>query len=198
MAPVTDKGGETRSRIVDAARRAFAERGYAGTSMTDLLRAADITKGGFYFHFPSKVDVAVAVVEESQARARDEIDVHITGERAIERLQGLIHGAFVVGCQHQDIGVVKRLCAELAEDPAAAGRVGPPFETWVDISASLLDLAKREGDVSPDLDTAAAARIAVAAYFGLDELLGNDPEAMLAHEEAFIRFVLDAVGARAA
>ena len=78
MAPMahettTEKGGETRRRIVEAARAAFGDRGYGATSMNDLIAAAGVTKGGFYFHFASKRDVAVEVVKADQARLQAEV-----------------------------------------------------------------------------------------------------------------------------
>ena len=65
---VTEKGGETRKRILETARVAFTENGYRSTSMNDLIAAAGVTKGGFYFHFPSKADVGIEVVRSEQAR----------------------------------------------------------------------------------------------------------------------------------
>jgi AcrR family transcriptional regulator len=50
LAPAaTDRGGETRRRILEVAAVAFADRGYAGTSLSDVLKASGVTKGGFYF-----------------------------------------------------------------------------------------------------------------------------------------------------
>ena len=46
LAPTaTDRGTETRRRILEVAAEAFAERGYAGTSLNDVLKASRVTKG---------------------------------------------------------------------------------------------------------------------------------------------------------
>jgi TetR/AcrR family transcriptional repressor of nem operon len=44
----------TRTRIISAASRIFAERGYRGTGVDAVMKAAGMTAGGFYAHFPSK------------------------------------------------------------------------------------------------------------------------------------------------
>jgi TetR/AcrR family transcriptional regulator, transcriptional repressor for nem operon len=44
----------TRQRIVMAAATAFRKNGIAGTGLSDLMAAADLTHGGFYRHFDSK------------------------------------------------------------------------------------------------------------------------------------------------
>jgi TetR/AcrR family transcriptional repressor of nem operon len=58
-----DKGDNTRARVIEAAERLILERGFAGTSLDDLLRETKLTKGGFFHHFKSKGDLARAVVE---------------------------------------------------------------------------------------------------------------------------------------
>lgn len=58
----------TRARIVSEAARAFRERGVEGVSIADLMRAAALTHGGFYAHFPTKD----ALVAEAMSRGLDD------------------------------------------------------------------------------------------------------------------------------
>jgi AcrR family transcriptional regulator len=52
---------QTRQRILDAAQRLFVERGYAGTSVRDIVEQLDMTKGSLYYHFASKDDLLFAL-----------------------------------------------------------------------------------------------------------------------------------------
>ncbi len=45
---------ETRAALLDAARRAFAGDGYERTTVDEVARKAEVSKGAVYFHFPSK------------------------------------------------------------------------------------------------------------------------------------------------
>lgn len=54
----------TRQGLVDAARKLFGERGYAGTSIEEVVRAAGVTKGAMYHHFRDKDDLFRSVVED--------------------------------------------------------------------------------------------------------------------------------------
>src|SRR6266508_3236138 len=65
-APVTDRGEATRRRILDVAARSFAEHGFRGNSLNDIVRESGLTKGAFYFHFPSKEALALAVFQDKQ------------------------------------------------------------------------------------------------------------------------------------
>jgi TetR/AcrR family transcriptional regulator, transcriptional repressor for nem operon len=54
---------ESRTRILDAALRVIREKGYSATSVDDICSAAGLTKGGFFHHFKSKDDLAVAAAD---------------------------------------------------------------------------------------------------------------------------------------
>src|ERR1700693_3930797 len=53
----------TSERLIFAAIQLFWEKGYANTSMSDLLAAAKANSGSFYHFFPSKEDLLLAVVD---------------------------------------------------------------------------------------------------------------------------------------
>jgi AcrR family transcriptional regulator len=52
------KGEQTRENILATAERIILQRGYAGTSIEDIIGEAGITKGGFFYHFDGKNDLA--------------------------------------------------------------------------------------------------------------------------------------------
>jgi AcrR family transcriptional regulator len=57
---------ETRDRIVFAAMRLFAAKGYGSTSVADILQAANVNAGSLYHFFPGKQDVLLAVLDAYQ------------------------------------------------------------------------------------------------------------------------------------
>lgn len=56
-------GRETKRRILDAAQGEVLRRGFAATSVDDIQSAAGISRGTFFYHFPSKDDLARALIE---------------------------------------------------------------------------------------------------------------------------------------
>ncbi len=59
---------DTANRILIQAMRIFLEKGYHGTSIDDITRAAGLTKGALYWHFSSKEDLLKRIVEEFERR----------------------------------------------------------------------------------------------------------------------------------
>ena len=62
---------ETANRILTQAMRIFLAKGYHGTSIEDITRAAKLTKGALYWHFRSKEDLLKRIVEEYEKRFLD-------------------------------------------------------------------------------------------------------------------------------
>ena len=144
----------TRQRILDAALRVFAQKGYHETRMEDIVEAARVSKGGLYHHFPGKkqlfqtlMDEFVAVLEERLRRAvnRAEGDTaRLTaaleeGMRLLERYQALAKIVFVQASglgpefERKRLAILERLArfiqAEL--DRAMIHGLIPPMDTEV-------------------------------------------------------------------
>jgi TetR/AcrR family transcriptional repressor of nem operon len=60
---MSKKGEHTRDRILDAAEVLVMTQGFAGTSIDDILKKAELTKGAFFHYFKGKGDLARALVE---------------------------------------------------------------------------------------------------------------------------------------
>jgi len=61
---MSSKGEKTRSDIVNSAKALFYERGYDGTSFTDIVSAAGVFRGNIYHYFKSKDDILGAVIAQ--------------------------------------------------------------------------------------------------------------------------------------
>lgn len=64
-----EKAAEHRERIIDAAGALFREKGFGGIGVADIMRAADLTHGGFYGHFESKDDLVAQACRRVMALA---------------------------------------------------------------------------------------------------------------------------------
>lgn len=70
-----ERTAATTSQILQVARKLFAEKGFAETSIEDIVRGAGVTRGALYHHYESKADVFQAVLDrEVQGLGRAAID----------------------------------------------------------------------------------------------------------------------------
>jgi hypothetical protein len=73
--PPVSVSAQSRTRILDAARLCFVDRGYDQTTMKDIAATADMTAGALYHHFASKQELFAAVFRRHQAEAFSAFEV---------------------------------------------------------------------------------------------------------------------------
>ena len=90
MARVSD----TRARLIESARYLFWERGFAGTSMADLLAHAGVNSGSFYHFFESKEALLRAVLELYLVMLRPAVidPAFATTDEPVERIFAILAG----------------------------------------------------------------------------------------------------------
>src|SRR6266487_3991116 len=99
----TERGSATRQHILAVATEEFLAHGYACTSLSDLIRVAGVTKGGFYHHFPSKEALAVEVVRTRQAEwAARVVQASARHDRAVDQLRAMAQVASDLKEQDRD------------------------------------------------------------------------------------------------
>ena len=57
-------GTATRDKIIDTAMGLSLRQGHMATSIDEVIENAGITKGSFFYHFPSKKDLAIALIQK--------------------------------------------------------------------------------------------------------------------------------------
>lgn len=78
-----EKKQVTRARLLDAAERVFASRGFAEASLDEIAEVAGLTKGAVYSNFDKKLDLLLAVLDERMNRHFMEITDIVDTTRAL-------------------------------------------------------------------------------------------------------------------
>lgn len=76
-------GEKTRKTIMDAAEGLIMEQGYSATSIDQILTRAGITKGTFFYHFPTKTDLAHALAERYARRDIQQLTTKMEAAEAV-------------------------------------------------------------------------------------------------------------------
>jgi AcrR family transcriptional regulator len=191
-----DRGDQTRRHILEVAARLFAEKGYAGASFSDLVRASGLTKGAFYFHFPSKEALALAAFGDQQERWVEAVArVADPSMRAVDQLEAMLHAA----CDFCETEVaarcVPRLCFELGEDPRLRPVLTPYLSVWEELISAIVRRGQEEGDIRSDVDSGAVARVSVAAWIGVNDVatVVSDGADLRARAEEFLKILMTGV-----
>ena len=166
--PKQERARRTREQILAAAAQTFEDVGYTAARLENIARDAQVTKGALYFHFRSKTDLALAVLEAHHARW-GEIVREIAGYGA-DPLTSVVALSFAVGANFQTNHIARAGVRLGNEHRAIDAQLPTPFVGWVGRLTDLLEAARAQGLVLAGVDCAAAARAIVAGYFGVQEM----------------------------
>jgi AcrR family transcriptional regulator len=162
-----ERSAKRRERILDAAFSVFSQRGYRGAGVEEVGRQAETSKGGVYFHFPTKEKLFLELLRTTADRLVAKV------ERSIEPYADPIERADVALATVLGVFAGHRTMARLFLIDAVGA--GPEFglelqrlhQRFAGIITDQLDAAVAAGAIEP-LDT----RIAGMVWFGaLDEVV---------------------------
>ncbi len=167
--PLTAKGRETRQRIIDAAADLVHERGVAGVSLDDVLRATGTSKSQLYHYFTDKDDLIHAVIGRQRERVlsfhRPEFE-SLSSWDDLRRWRNMIVDtqaarACRYGCP------LGSLVNELAElDEFARAQLSGAFSMWEEILADGLARMVEVGELRGDANTQDLAVSVLASLQG--------------------------------
>ncbi len=146
---------ETRGKLIRAARKAFAEKGYVAASMDDLTANAGLTRGALYHNFGDKKGLLQAVVDQIDA----EMLVRLEAER--DGAETLWLGLMAESVAYMRMALepeIQRIM--LLDGPAVLGDPSqwPSQNACLQMTTEILQRLIDEGTVRP-VDAGAAARL---------------------------------------
>lgn len=145
-----DKGRRTRRHIVEKAAAVFNSRGYSGSSMSDLMHATGLEKGGIYRHFESKEQLAVEAFNLAAQTATDIRFATFEGSEldAIEKLKRFV--SQFVDCRSPIPGGCPVLNAAIEHDNGNAAirtRARGVLRGWLDRLCDAVVEGQRKGEI---------------------------------------------------
>lgn len=158
MRSVQERAVKTREAILRAASEVFDEFGFSGASVSKIMKRAGVTQGGMYFHFPSKVALAHAVMVEQG----DGLELP-SGEDGLQRL---IDTTLYLAGQLQTNPALRAGVRLAIEQGEFGVQDDAPYQYWVQEFAGQLRAARGKGELLPEVDVDELAWVLVSSYSG--------------------------------
>lgn len=186
---------KSRKEILEVAFIEVFSRGFQGVSVDDIVKKTSMTKGAFYHHFPTKLDLGYALVDEVISpmiidrwiKPLAEYENPLQG--ILERLKVLIGNApakeLKWGCP------LNNLVQEMAPvDKEFKSRLQTALNLWIEEMDKQLKRAKKAGFLKSDVNTRQVAHFVVMAHEGFYGMLKglDDPRAFAALFDSLKRY----------
>jgi TetR/AcrR family fatty acid metabolism transcriptional regulator len=162
------RSDDKRRRILDAAVKVFARKGYFGAKVSEIARRADVADGTIYLYFRNKEDILVSLFDEvmSEHIERGRRETLVLAD-APARLRAIaVHHLRLFG-GNRDLAVVFQV--ELRHSTRFLERFTSSWlQDYFALLADVIEQGKREGSLRADLQP----KVATKAFFGaLDEMV---------------------------
>lgn len=151
-----NKATKTRSRILDAAVRVFAEKGYHDARMSEIVEVSQTSKGGVYHHFTSKDAIFLALIDKFISLLEERLRAALNEEEhGLQRVDAALNVCMATFRQYQKLAKIALVWAV---------GLGKTFEKkrreindhFAGIIQEYLEQAVTDGSIPP-LDTEVAA-----------------------------------------
>ena len=181
------KGEKTRRKIIRRAAPVFNQRGYSGTSLSELMEETGLEKGGIYRHFESKEELAVAAFDY----AWDEIRrVRLAALDQIPSPLGKLHG--MVDTFAAKPSAISGGCALMntaidADDgnPTLRSHAQSAMREWLEYLESTVRQGVAKGEIKRGTSPPSIASNIISTLEGslmISRLIGNRTPLCLARE----------------
>ncbi len=164
------KGKVTRDMILGKAAALFNSRGYFGASMSDVMNATGLEKGGIYNHFPSKDQLALEAFDFAFQTSSAEVMRHLNAhEKAVDKLSAFVDAFNSVAADPPIPGGCPLLNSAVESDdghPEMKIRVQKAMDIVLGTVESLVEKGIQEGDIQPSTNAQVLARTFVATLEG--------------------------------
>ena len=187
--PQTDRGRETRQKLLDAAEAIFGSVGFHEASVTQIVAAAGVGQGTFYLYFPQKRDIFIALVEHLGHSLRRSLNLAIAGKQTrveVERAGFKAFFAFVA--EHPMLYRVVRQAEFVDEESFKAY-----YRTLARGYRRGLEAAMASGEFRHlDAEALSYALMGIADLIGMRYVLWQDPGTVPDEVTAdLMHFILD-------
>lgn len=187
---------EVRSRIIEAARHLFEQKGVQATTVADICDHADVAHKTFFNHFPAKQDVVKALAAVSMETLLGEIDAarrkgRTTSERLLHFFDSIARTASAAGPMHRELLTeIIHAAQQSPQEPEHARRLHDAFGT-------LVREGVKTGDVTRKHSVQTLTEMILGAYYVLMFDWANLDEYPIARRaRAAARFLADALAPR--
>jgi len=150
------ENNETRQRILNAAIHIFSQKGYHNTKVDEIVETSKSSKGAVYFHFPSKQDIFLGLIDEFADLLENRIKRSIKDQDSgIHRVDAALKTCLDTFQEYRKLSKIFLIQA-VGLGLAFEEKQQLIHDRFVQIIKKHLDQAVLEGDIDP-IDTQIAA-----------------------------------------
>ena len=190
------KAEATKARIIQQSAVVFNQKGYAGSSMADIMQATGLKKGGIYNHFASKDELALAAFDYAVSLISQRIwSVVRTKRNAVDRLDALVSSYLTYIDDPPIVGGCPILNTAIETDDTDSplrDRALAAINSWRSLIVKIVEKGIKKGEIEATVEADTIATIIICNIEGamMMSKLEKNPVHLrraIAHLKAYLR-----------
>jgi AcrR family transcriptional regulator len=147
-----DHDNNTRQRILNAAIQIFAQKGYHDTRVDEIVSASETSKGAVYFHFPSKQEIFLGLVDEFARLLESRLVIAISEQHGgVNKVQAALSACMLTFQKYRKLAKIFLIQA-VGLGTAFESKRQEIHDRFANLVKKYLDEAVLSGDI-PKIDT---------------------------------------------
>ncbi|BAZ43279.1 transcriptional regulatory protein TetR family [Chondrocystis sp. NIES-4102] len=146
-----------REQLIQVGKQIIVQQGFKAASLNEILTAAGVPKGSFYYYFPSKEDFGLAIIDDFAQKYQNEWKYLVEASEfsPLIRLRNFFESkiAEMENCQCTDGCLIGNLAQELsAQNELFRDRLNRIFSEWERYFSQCLRAASEAGEIRGEWD----------------------------------------------
>ena len=167
------KSQETKKLIIETSFDMFYSNGYNNTSIPDIMKKTNLTKGAFYHHFKNKIEIGKKVIEdilslriyngfikplkENKSKSVSDLLVYVFTERILN----FTEKEKALGCPANNM--INEIGCSVSDFREPLRKL---MDGWKDALIDVLEIGKKNNEIKKEVDSNAAATYLICSFEG--------------------------------
>lgn len=167
------KSQETKKLIVETSFDMFYSNGYNNTSIPDIMKKTNLTKGAFYHHFKNKLEIGKKVIEdifslriyngfikplkENKSKSVSDLLVYVFTERIVN----FSEKEKALGCPANNM--INEIGCSVSDFREPLRKL---MDGWKDALIDVIEIGKKNNEIKKEVDSNAAATYLICSFEG--------------------------------
>ena len=167
------KSAETQKLIIETSFHMFYSNGYNNTSIPDIMKKTNLTKGAFYHHFKNKLEIGKKVIEdilsiriyngfikplkENKTKSTSDLLVYVF----TERIKNFTEKEKALGCPANNM--INEIGCSIHDFREPLRKL---MDGWKEALIDVIEIGKKNKEIKESIDTNAAATYLICSFEG--------------------------------
>ncbi|MGC8942874.1 MAG: TetR/AcrR family transcriptional regulator [Caldisericia bacterium] len=163
------KGEETKKKIMEVGENLFSETGYDATSVQDICSKAEISKGAFFHHFPTKEFLFLEILNDYLFKLDNKMNEIEKKSKnsliAMEKMVDILDEIFVTS--KGKFTIFLEFLRKSSKDSEIMKKLSNQFQKYQKYVFSLIEKGKKEGNIKEEVDSEFISQLIISLAIGM-------------------------------